>query len=115
VTPTAPMDLWTYEPMDLSRESPQRLAFRDAVDFDDLRAAARSGFDADRSVRDVEDFGKERDERVVGGAVDGRRGELDEEHSVADPGDGRSAGARGHADGEKSQLRFGDLQLVEDA
>src|SRR5580765_1964836 len=109
------MDLWTHGPMDLLRELPQCLGVADAVDFDDLRAAPLSGLDADRSLRDVENFGQERDEGVVGGAVDGRRGELDEEYSVADPGDGRSAGARGDADGEKGQLRFGDLQLVEDA
>jgi len=103
-----PMDLWTYGPMDLwtcSPESPQRLRVIDGVNGDELCSAPLSGLDADRSLRDVEHLGQERDECVVGGAVDRRGGELDEEYSVADPGDGRSASARGDSYGEKGHVR----------
>src|SRR4029079_17560706 len=78
-----PMDLWTYGPMDLwtygpvPPESPQRLRVIDGVNGDELCSAPLSGLDADRSLRDVEHLGQERDECVVGGAVDRRGGELD--------------------------------------
>ncbi len=53
----------------------------------------------------AEGFGKEGDECVVGGPVDGRGCKPNEQPTVPDPTDLRDAGARNHANQERCASR----------
>ena len=69
----------------------------DAGDPDAFGPRAFARHDRDVTLRNAEGVGEEGNELVVGGAVDRRRGELDEEGAVAQAGKSAAARARYHS------------------
>jgi len=72
----------------------------DAGDPDALLARAISGDDGHGAPGDLERSGEDLDELVVRGTLDGRGAQAHEHSVTARAGDGRTARARDHADGD---------------
>jgi len=71
---------------------------REAFEVQRLGAASRAGYERDMRSGNVESFGEEGDERGVGAAVGGWRGERDFQGAIVRAGDGvaSSAGMNAH-------------------
>jgi hypothetical protein len=74
------------------------LIWREAVDGNALQTRACARDDADRTAGKSKDVGQKRDERRVGGIVDRRRRDTDEDRVVADAVDGGVLRPRDDAD-----------------
>jgi hypothetical protein len=81
-------------------EGAAELGGGEAGDVEGLAAAGGSGEQGDAGAGDVKFAGEEGDERLVGSAIGGRRGEGDLERAVVDAGDGVAPRSGMHADGE---------------
>jgi hypothetical protein len=73
-------------------------------DGDALSSRALTADDLHRVPGDPKRRGEERDERLVGGAFDWRRGNANQQRVVANAGAGRFSGARDHANIELDAL-----------
>src|SRR5207245_7137440 len=71
-----------------------------AGNCDPLLTSALAGNDPNRPSWDAEPVGEERDERIVRGAFDRRRGDAHEQRVVTAAGDFGFSGSRSHSDRE---------------
>src|SRR5260221_4396602 len=99
---------WRFQIADwsmLSQQTGSRGSLVDAGDRDAFVAGFLAGDDADVAGGEGEGLRQERDEGLVGGAVDRRRREPDEQGAAARAVDAGPGRARDHADVQDGRLR----------
>jgi hypothetical protein len=90
-------------------QSGEHLRAIHARDPDPFRSRALAAHDRDVALGNLQAPGEEGDELVVGGAIDRRRGQPDEEGAVAQAGESAAARAGNDLDVEVAMNRFRPL------